>query len=150
MPTEGRTGCEVRLLDWARARAAARPVREAVFVHEQGVPLALEYDEHDPVCDHALALDTDGTPIGTGRLLPDGRIGRMAVLPTARGRGVGAAILACLVARARERGMTEVVLSAQTHAVPFYARFGFVAEGEPYEEAGMPHVKMRRSLPPAQ
>jgi predicted GNAT family N-acyltransferase len=149
MPGSGGTTFTVHLLDWAAARTAARPVREAVFVHEQGVPLELEYDDLDPVSDHVLALDADGRGIGTGRLIPDGRIGRMAVLPPARGQGVGAAILACLVARARERGMAGVVLSAQQHAVPFYARHGFAAEGDTYIEAGIPHVKMRRPLAPA-
>lgn len=146
MPSQDVRGFEVQLLDWATARTAARPVREAVFVREQGVPLALEYDDLDPVSDHALALDPTGRAIGTGRLLPDGHIGRMAVLAEARGQGVGAAILAALMERARARGMREVVLSAQRHAAPFYARFGFVAEGETYLEAGIPHVRMRQRL----
>jgi predicted GNAT family N-acyltransferase len=149
MPGRSEATFTVHLLDWSAARAAARPVREAVFVQEQGVPLELEYDDLDPVSDHALALGADGRAIGTGRLIPDGRIGRMAVLRPARGQGVGAAILACLVARARERGMTEVVLSAQQHAVPFYTHHQFLAEGETYVEAGILHVKMRQRLAPS-
>jgi hypothetical protein len=146
MPCRDETGFKVQLLDWAAARATARPVREEVFVREQGVQLALECDDLDPVSDHALAVDPAGRAIGTGRLLPDGRIGRMAVLADARGQGVGAAILAALTERARARGMSEVLLSAQRHAAPFYARFGFVAEGETYFEAGIPHVRMRQRL----
>jgi predicted GNAT family N-acyltransferase len=146
MPWRDEGGVEVQLLDWSTAQAAARPVREEVFVREQGVPPALEYDDLDPVSDHAVARDPAGRAIGTGRLLPDGRIGRMAVLADARGQGVGAAILAALMERARARGMNDVLLFAQCHAVPFYARFGFVAEGETYLEAGIPHVKMRQRL----
>ncbi len=137
---------DVRLLAWDAAHRLARPVRETVFVQEQGVPLALEYDDLDAACDHAVVLDTDGRAVGTGRLIPDGRIGRMAVLREWRGRGVGAAILARLVERACERGMTRVTLSAQTHAAPFYARYGFVAHGETYIEAGILHVGMARAL----
>jgi predicted GNAT family N-acyltransferase len=136
----------VHVLDWDAARADARLVREAVFVREQGVPLELEYDDLDRTSEHALVRDASGQAIGTGRLLTDGRIGRMAVLPGWRNRGVGAAILDRLVARARERGMERVALSAQLHAARFYARYGFTAEGETYLEAGISHVKMTRDL----
>lgn len=139
----------VQILPWAAARDAARGVREAVFVREQGVPLNLEWDGLDESCEHALATDPRGVAIGTGRLLPDGRIGRMAVLPQWRGRGVGAAILAALVARAGERGLARVALHAQTHAAGFYARLGFVPAGETFMEAGIPHVAMTRELVPA-
>jgi predicted GNAT family N-acyltransferase len=81
--------------------------------------------------------------LGTGRLLPDGHIGRMAVLRQARGAGVGSALLRALMQAARARGDREVMLSAQTHALPFYERFGFVAEGEAYDDAGIPHRVMR-------
>lgn len=121
-------------------------IREAVFVVEQGVPLAIERDEWDARAEHALACDDQGRAIGTGRLLPDGHIGRMAVLREHRGRGVGGQILAALLERARERGMTRVVLNAQTHAMPFYARHGFVAFGDEFAEAGIPHVAMSRAL----
>jgi predicted GNAT family N-acyltransferase len=137
---------EVRILDWEAARADARPVREAVFVVEQKVPLAMEWDELDAVCDHAIARDAAGRAIGTGRLLPDARIGRMAVLAEWRGKGVGAAILVALVERAERRGMKRVTLHAQTHAAGFYARYGFVAEGDVFMEADIPHVTMTRTL----
>jgi predicted GNAT family N-acyltransferase len=84
--------------------------------------------------------------VGTGRLLPDGHIGRMAVLKTHRARGVGGAILKALIAEARRRGMHEVVLSAQTHALEFYRKHGFEARGAAYMEAGIPHREMRRAL----
>ena len=93
----------------------------------------------------ALAF-VDGRAVGTGRLLPDGHIGRMAVLREARARGVGGAMLERLVEEARRRGFREAVLSAQTHALAFYRKHGFEAVGEAYEEAGIPHQEMRRAL----
>jgi len=136
----------VRILAWPDAEAEAMRVRDAVFVVEQGVPPEIERDEWDQRSDHALALDHDGRVVGTGRLLPNGHIGRMAVLPEWRGQGVGSRILASLVARAHERGMKRVVLNAQTHAVPFYARHGFAAFGDQFMEAGIPHVAMAREV----
>jgi predicted GNAT family N-acyltransferase len=136
----------IRILPWQSACAEAQRVRETVFVVEQGVPPEIELDEWDERCDHALAYDAGGRVIGTGRLLPDGHVGRMAVLREARGQGVGARLLEALIERARSRGMERVVLNAQTHAVPFYARFGFAVEGATFMEAGIPHVTMAREL----
>jgi len=136
----------IRIVSWPEARTDATRVREAVFVVEQGVPPEIELDERDAQCDHALAFEPGGRAVGTGRLLPDGHIGRMAVLGDWRGRGVGGAILAALVERAATRGMRRVVLNAQTHAVPFYARYGFVAFGDEFMEADIPHVAMGRDL----
>lgn len=136
----------IRILPWQSARAEAQRVRETVFVVEQGVPPEIELDEWDERCDHALAYDAAGHVVGTGRLLPDGHLGRMAVLREARGQGVGARLLGALIERARMRGMGRVVLNAQTHAVPFYARFGFAVEGATFMEAGIPHVTMVRDL----
>jgi len=136
----------IRILPWQTARAEAQRVRETVFVVEQGVPREIELDEWDERCDHALAYDAAGRVVGTGRLLPDGHVGRMAVLREARGQGVGARLLGALIERARMRGMGRVVLNAQTHAVPFYARFGFAVEGATFMEAGIPHVTMARDL----
>jgi predicted GNAT family N-acyltransferase len=136
----------VRILAWPDAEADAMRVRDAVFVIEQGVPPEIERDEWDQRSEHALALDREGRVVGTGRLLPDGHIGRMAVLPEWRGHGIGGYILASLVARAHERGMTRVVLNAQTHAVPFYARHGFAPFGDEFIEAGIPHVAMAREI----
>ena len=136
---------EIRLLDWPGAQADAKPIRFQVFVDEQRVPAEIELDEHDASCVHALAY-SDGKPVGTGRLLPDGHIGRMAVLKAQRGKGIGTALLRALVDAARHRGDREVVLSAQVHAVGFYRAEGFEAEGPVYEEAGIPHQAMRRSF----
>ncbi|WP_228111721.1 GNAT family N-acetyltransferase [Zoogloea sp. 1C4] len=135
----------VRLGSWGELSAQASPIRFTVFVDEQKVPVELELDEFDPLSCHAVALAGDEA-VGTGRLLPDGHIGRMAVLAGWRGRGVGALLLQALIDEAKRRGMARVVLNAQTHALGFYARFGFVPEGEEYEEAGLPHRTMSRSL----
>jgi len=136
----------VRILPWSDARAEAQRIRESVFVSEQGVPAEIELDDWDERCEHAIAYDAGGRAVGTGRLLPDGHIGRMAVLREARGQGVGGRVLEALIERACERGMRRVALNAQTHAAPFYARFGFVVAGETFMEAGIPHVAMERQL----
>jgi len=136
---------EIELCDWTRARSEASRIRFAVFVQEQGVPAEIELDEHDATCVHALA-SVENTLVGTARLLPDGHIGRMAVLKDWRGRGVGAALLRALIDRARERGDAKLLLSAQVHALAFYRAHGFLAEGPVYEEAGIPHQAMHLRL----
>ena len=132
----------IELMSWEQARVHASPVRFTVFVEEQGVPREIELDEHDAVSVHAVVFE-DETPIATGRLLPDGHIGRMAVLKDWRNRGIGGLMLARLLERAKERGQPQVALSAQIHAVPFYRAHGFVEEGSEYLEAGIRHQAMR-------
>ncbi len=132
--------------DWDSVREHAQALRIEVFVVEQGVPVELEWDEADEVSSHAVAYDDDGQPIATGRLLPDGHIGRMAVRKSARGRGIGGEVLRALLAEAKRLDYSELVLHAQTHAVAFYLRHGFVAEGEEFMEAGIPHFLMRRRI----
>ena len=136
----------IRVLDWSDAAPLARPVREEVFVVEQGVPLAEEWDEHDARCRHAVAQDRAGGTIGTARLLPEGRIGRMAVRKGWRRKGVGAGLLRALLDEARRSGIARVVLHAQTHAAGFYRGFGFSARGGEFLEAGIPHVEMTLDL----
>jgi predicted GNAT family N-acyltransferase len=136
----------VQIRSWRDAALEAARIRELVFVREQAVPAEIELDEWDDRCDHALAFTPNGAAIGTGRLLPDGHIGRMAVLREWRGRGVGAALMTALIDRARSRGMSRVLLNAQTHAASFYARFGFTAFGSEFMEAGIPHIAMERTL----
>lgn len=135
----------VRAADWNVDRGALRAVREQVFVREQAVPVELEWDDFDPLCQHVVA-EAAGTAIGTGRLLPDGHIGRMAVLESWRGQGVGSALLKALLQMARNRGIRQVKLNAQSRAVAFYLRHAFVTEGEEFIEAGIPHRSMRRDL----
>ena len=128
---------------WAELSEAASLVRFTVFVHEQGVPESEELDDLDSVCLHAVVMH-DGQAVATARLCPDGRIGRMAVLKAFRGQGVGARVLQALITAARKRGQRETYLHAQNHALGFYARYGFVAEGPEFEEAGILHRSMRR------
>jgi predicted GNAT family N-acyltransferase len=135
--------CRVSIGDWATQGEAARAVRYEVFVIGQNIPIELEWDEMDARSLHALALDEQGRPLGTGRLLPDSHIGRMAVLDAARGQGIGSAILEALMRQARARGDASVLLHAQIHAEPFYRRHGFMREGEEFIEAGIPHILMR-------
>lgn len=136
----------VRTADWARESERLGELRAVVFIEEQHVPPEEEYDGRDPDCVHVVAEDEHGTVIGTGRLLPDGHIGRMAVARAWRGLGVGRALLDALLACARARGFATVELSAQTHAIAFYARSGFHAEGPEFMDAGIPHRRMWRAL----
>ena len=136
---------ELRTGDWATLGAAAGALRTAVFVREQGIPAEFEWDEWDARSVHCVAYRGD-EPVGTGRLLPDGRIGRMAVRADLRGQGIGRRVLEALVAVASARGDTRIELSAQRQVEPFYRAQGFVPVGEPYDEVGIAHVKMRRSL----
>ena len=131
---------------WADLERDAASVREEVFIQEQGVSVEEEMDQRDPACIHVVAYGLDGTAVGTGRLLPDGHIGRMAVRKPHRGKGVGALLLAQLVDEARRRGHLQVELAAQVHAQAFYAAQGFVAEGPVFLDAGIDHVNMRRVL----
>jgi len=133
--------------DWARDAVRLGAVRRTVFIDEQGVPEEMEWDEYDFVSTHWLAIADDGNPIGCARLLPDGHIGRMAVLPAWRGSGVGRALLAAVLRTAQARGHRTLRLSAQTHAAGFYVRAGFAALGPEYEEAGIPHVAMQKTFP---
>jgi predicted GNAT family N-acyltransferase len=130
--------------------ASAHALRQAVFVVEQGVPAELEHDAQDATADHVVALDDTGAVVATGRLLVadarTGKVGRMAVAASVRGKGAGAAVLAELERIARERGLTEIVLHAQTSARGFYDRAGYRAEGDLYWEAGIEHITMRKGL----
>ena len=140
-----RAMARIELMAWSEARVHAAPIREEVFVAEQGVPAELEMDEADAECLHAVAFDGERA-VATGRLLPDGHIGRMAVLEKARGRGVGSALLLALMDESRRRGNREAVLNAQVQAQAFYERHGYALAGAPYDDAGIPHVEMRRRL----
>lgn len=132
----------ITLNNWTIQKEAARSVREKVFVIEQQIPLEMEMDKSEEFSIHAVATDATGTPVGTGRLLPDGHIGRMAVLASARGSGVGGQLLQSLMQAAKERGDKRVVLSAQSQVEGFYVRFGFNVISEEYVEAGIKHIDM--------
>ncbi len=125
-----------------------RHVREPVFVIEQQVPIELEWDALDPICQHVIARDLENRPIGTGRLTPQRKIGRLGVLREWRGRGVGPALLVALIDAARVQRWPEVELNAQIDAVGFYTKYGFLPHGDEFEEAGIRHQAMRLQLAP--
>jgi predicted GNAT family N-acyltransferase len=141
----------VQAVEYPRAMAELHAIREAVFVHEQHVPAALERDALDPACAHVVARTLGGEAIGTGRLVPPAgdepaRIGRMAVLAPWRRHGVGAAMLSALLRLSRERGWYEVSLHAQASAIDFYLQHGFLPRGPRFREAGIEHQAMHRIL----
>ncbi|MGB9150753.1 MAG: GNAT family N-acetyltransferase [Burkholderiales bacterium] len=146
MKIEGRNrqgNFTLRLAQWGTDAALLQEVRRKVFVEEQNIPEVLEWDEHDPAAQHLLALDLDGRAIGTARLLVDGHIGRIAVLKQWRSQGVGNELLNYLIILNKKQGRREALLRAQVRVMPFYARHGFVAEGDEYLDAGIPHRLMR-------
>lgn len=140
----------IEIADWNNPadREACRLVRDRVFIDEQHVPREDEEDEFDAGARHVLVRDSDGNPIGTGRLTQTQVIGRMAVMPEWRGRQVGTLMLDTLVEQARAFGYRQVRMHAQTHAIAFYVRRGFVQEGEEFEECGIMHFHMHRQLDP--
>ncbi len=136
----------VALGPWSELGPEAHPLRKAVFVDEQKIPADLEWDEADATAVHAVARNRFGQVLGTGRLIrPEpgvGKIGRMAVLHTARGGGVGRRVLDALLGSARDAGLGEVALHAQLSAAPFYLRAGFTPRGPAFEVAGIVHQEM--------
>lgn len=133
------------LTTWGTDRPALQQLRREVFIVEQGVPETEEWDNADPVSVHLLAT-LNREPVGTGRLDPAGKIGRIAVKAGLRDQGVGATILHLLVQEAYRRGIREPWLHAQLQAVPFYEKQGFRSEGEVFDEAGIPHRRMKHAL----
>jgi len=131
---------------WAELKDLASAIRFEVFVEEQKVPIQEELDAMDEHCVHALAFSPTQEPVATGRLLPDGHIGRMAVRLAYRQRGAGSAVLRALMEAARAKGFSEVVLGAQLHARGFYAKHGFAECGDVFLDANIEHILMKRSL----
>ncbi|WP_136253864.1 GNAT family N-acetyltransferase [Onishia niordana] len=130
---------------WGELGDIAGEIRRVVFIEEQAVPIEEEWDGRDGDCLHFLAW-RGTTPLGTARLLPDGHVGRVAVLAEARGLGIGVALMHASIEAARSHGHAHVELAAQTHALPFYERLGFVAFGDEFLDAGIPHRNMRLEL----
>ncbi|MFS2099344.1 YbgC/FadM family acyl-CoA thioesterase [Variovorax sp. Varisp85] len=149
----GETMSTVETGDWATLGGDAGALRRAVFIEEQNIPEAMEWDAQDAVVLHAVARNRIGQVIATGRLLAAengvSHIGRMAVHRNLRSGGHGAAVMQVLEDAARARGDSVVALNAQRSAERFYARLGYVPHGDGFEEAGIPHIEMRRSLLPS-
>lgn len=152
-------GCavhNVQLGDWALQKASAKAIRTAVFIEEQGISDADEWDELDAHSIHAVVCNLAGMPLATGRLVLSGespsdgpehaRIGRMAVLRSSRGVGLGKLILSALITEARLLGKTTLSLHAQVSAVPLYASAGFEPQGSAFDEVGIPHLRMTLKL----
>jgi predicted GNAT family N-acyltransferase len=137
----------VKTVAWPEFAASISQLRHTVFVEEQGVPASLELDGEDDRCQHVVAQDGLGRVIGTGRLLPDFRIGRMAVDAAWRGKNVGGRMLEALMNCAASMGANRVELAAQIQVVAFYERYGFVVCSDEFVEAGIRHRMMARSLP---
>lgn len=129
-------------VNWPVHSELIRKLREIVFVLEQGVSRKIEWDGQDHLCQHAIALTAENEIVGTGRIQPDGHIGRIAVLSSWRGQGVGAALLEVLISLAQDANHEQIYLNSQTHAINFYQRFGFIPQGPVFMEAGIPHQRM--------
>jgi predicted GNAT family N-acyltransferase len=140
----------VRAAESVSDRDSCFRIRTAVFVEEQQIPLEIEMDEYDSEAVHFLLVTAcDDTPIGTARLLDKAgvaKIGRVAILKGFRGAGLGKVLMEGMMAEARKRGFREAMLDSQVYAIPFYETVGFVAEGEEFLDAGIPHYRMRREL----
>ena len=135
----------IKSVTWNEAQAMLRAIREQVFIREQHVPEALEWDGLDAEAVHLLALDAAGNPIATARLLAHdgvGHLGRMAVLQDWRAKGVGAALLKMIMVFSQQKALKQIVLNAQTYAVGFYEKAGFCKQGEEFMDAGIPHYRM--------
>ena len=140
----------IEMGEWPLMQNAAQTVRTKVFVQEQGIAPEDEWDAEDASALHAVLFDVNGQALGNARLLQPtanvAKVGRMAVLQEARGRGYGARLLQALIRCARQRAHKEVRLSAQRTAEGFYAAHGFVTVGAPFDEVGIPHVEMQLRL----
>ncbi len=139
-------GIAIHPATWADDRAALMAVRRAVFIEEQGVSEDEEWDEHDACCEHLLATTTKRDAVGTARLHPSGRVGRVAVLKSFRGLGIGHALMLEIILLASTRGLPQLVLHAQLQALEFYRRLDFEVCGEEFLEAGIAHVEMVKRL----
>jgi predicted GNAT family N-acyltransferase len=134
-----------KVIDYSLGKTLIHAVRTEVFVYEQNIPLELEVDHLDRVSQHVLAT-YEGCPVGTGRLTPQGRIGRVAVSRPLRRQGVGQQIMEKLLALAQEENHQEVMLAAQLQATEFYKKLGFEREGDNFLEVGIWHINMRKRL----
>ena len=137
---------KIQIMSWDEARIYAEPIRSKVFIEEQAVPKEMEWDDMDATASHALAFDEDGQAIGYARLLTTKQLGRMAVLPQFRGKGTGTALLQALETVAGNLRYDYLYLHAQIQALPFYEQLGYRSQGEPFDEAGIPHLLMMKPL----
>ena len=140
------TKVEVRLVNWQSHRVELLSVRQEVFVVEQKVPAEEEIDDLDPIAAHFLAVDSNGLAIGTARVIPDGHIGRVAVLKDWRGQGVGRVLTEATIEYLRSKSFEEARLNSQVQVVEFYEKLGFKSHGEVFYECEIPHLAMCKRL----
>ncbi|ENX53136.1 MULTISPECIES: GNAT family N-acetyltransferase [Acinetobacter] len=133
---------QVKQGNWDQLQQDAKLIRTLVFIQEQGIAEADEWDEQDAISQHFVIYDQD-QPIATGRLLQNNSVGRVAVLKAYRGQGLGQMIMLDIIAFAKQQERAFLHLSSQVHAMSFYQQLGFVVQGDEYDECGIPHIEMR-------
>ncbi len=131
---------------WKKNKEALSIVRRKVFIEEQNVPQELEWDKFDSECNHILVTTDNNKPIATGRIKPDGHIGRMAVLKEYRNSGIGTMMLKGLIKEAKSKQLKKVYLHAQISAIPFYKKQQFSICSAEFMDAGIPHKTMELTL----
>jgi len=137
---------DVKILPWSAARQYAEPIRCAIFIQEQHVPESMEWDGLDDDAIHAIAFDSKGQVLGYARLLPTRQLGRMAVYAEHRQKGIGSALLSALEEEAQKLRYDHIFVHAQIQALPFYEQHGYQSQAEPFDEAGIPHLMMMKTL----
>ena len=133
--------------DWDQLQQDARLIRELVFIVEQNIPEQDEWDDQDAISQHFVVYDRD-QPIATARLLQNNSVGRVAVIQKYRGQGIGRMIMLDIIRYAHQQHRPLLKLSSQVHAISFYEKLGFVTQGDPYDECGIPHIEMMMPLIP--
>lgn len=139
------SGYMIRSGHWDQLQPDAKNIREQVFIREQNISAKEEWDNQDPIALHFVVYAQE-QPIATARLLENNSIGRVAVLEHYRGKGIGKRLMLEIIEQAKNEDRDSLKLSAQTHAIPFYAGLGFQVEGETYLDCGIPHVTMSMKL----
>jgi len=137
---------DIKILPWSTARKHAEPIRHTIFIQEQCVPEDMEWDELDDDAIHAIAFDSAGQALGYARLLPTKQLGRMAVYAEHRRKGIGSALLGALEDEAQKLHYDHIFLHAQIQALPFYEQHGYQSQAAPFDEAGIPHLMMIKTL----
>jgi predicted GNAT family N-acyltransferase len=140
---------DVNIVTTSREREDAFSVRRKVFVEEQGVPLSLELDELDETADHFVVY-TENAPIGAGRIRESdsgiGKVERVCILPEYRGKHLGKLIMQALEDHAASKGFEKIVLNAQSYAIPFYEKIGYVITSPEFMDADIPHRTMEKTI----
>lgn len=130
---------------WDQLQQDAKLIRTQVFICEQGITEADEWDDQDMISDHFVVYDQD-QPIATARLLQNNSVGRVAVVKAYRGQGLGQMIMLEIISYAQKQGLSVLTLSSQVHAISFYEKLGFTVQGNSYDECGISHIEMTMNL----